>query len=94
MVDENFYTAHKFIFLIALAYCFDGIRKLFQGYLIHLGKTKIFSLIIVFSACINIILNYVLLKRIRWVSGFLKCLHGKNRRGMCVINLCRFDATI
>lgn len=64
MVDKKFYAAGEFIFLIAMAYCFDGILKLFSGYLIYSGRIKLFSSIIVISAGINIVLNYILLKRI------------------------------
>lgn len=69
MVDKKFYTAGQFIFLIAMAYCFDGIRKLFSGYLIYEGKTKMFSSIIAFSAGVNVVLNYALLKRIGLIGA-------------------------
>jgi len=64
MVDNKFYAAGKFIFLIAMAYCFDGILKLFSGYLIYSGRIKLFSSIIAISAGVNIVLNYILLRRI------------------------------
>jgi len=64
MVDKKFYAAGKFIFLIAMAYCFDGILKLFSGYLIYSGRIKLFSSIIAISVGVNIVLNYVLLKKI------------------------------
>jgi len=64
MVDEKFYAAGKFIFLIAMAYCFDGIRKLFAGYLIYSGRIRLYSFIILLSAGVNVVLNYILLKRI------------------------------
>jgi len=64
MVDKKFYAADKFIFLIVIAYCFNGIQKLFNGYLIYSGRIKLYSYIVSFSAGVNIILNYILLKRI------------------------------
>lgn len=62
MVDKKFYSASQFILLISIAYCFDGIWKMFIGYLIHHGKTKIYSNIVLFVAILNVILNYYLIK--------------------------------
>ena len=64
MVDKNFVPAGQFIFLISMAYCFDGIWKMFIGYLIHKGRTKTYSYIILVSAIVNIVLNYMLLQKI------------------------------
>lgn len=63
MVDERFFAASKFIFLISMGYCFGGIWKMFTGYLIHKGMTKIYSGIVFISAAVNITLNYILLKK-------------------------------
>lgn len=64
MVDKKFYDAGKFIFLIAMAYCFEGIVALFNGYLIYRGKIRLYSFILAISAGVNVALNYILLKRI------------------------------
>lgn len=69
LVDEKFYEAGKYIFLISMAYCFDGIRKLFSGYIIYIGKTNVYTLIIIISAIVNIFLNYILLKRIGLIGA-------------------------
>lgn len=63
MVDPKFYSASKFIFLISIAYFFDGIWKMFIGYLVHAGKTKTYSNIVIVSAVVNVVLNYIFLKR-------------------------------
>lgn len=69
MVDRKFYAASQFILLISMAYCFDGIWKSFIGYLIYHDKTRVYSKIVLISAIINIVLNYVLLKRIGLIGS-------------------------
>jgi len=69
MVDKRFFGAGQFIFLISLAYFFDGVWKMFVGYLIYKGKTKTHAYIVLFSAAINIILNYILLKQIGLIGA-------------------------
>jgi len=69
MVDRKFYAAGKFIFLISMAYCFDGIAKLFIGYLVYEGRTTIYTFIVAFSAGINVIVNYILLNRIGLIGA-------------------------
>lgn len=64
MVDPKFYGASAFILIISVAYAFDGIWKLFLGYLVHENKTNYYTYIIVMSAVVNVVLNYVLLKKI------------------------------
>jgi O-antigen/teichoic acid export membrane protein len=69
MVDKKFFAAGQFIFLISMAYCFDGIWKMFIGYLIHKGRTKTYSYIILISAIVNIVLNYILLQKIGLIGA-------------------------
>jgi O-antigen/teichoic acid export membrane protein len=69
MVDRKFYAAGEFIFLISMAYCFDGIAKLFTGYIIYEGRTKMYTFIIALSAGVNVILNYILLNRIGLIGA-------------------------
>jgi len=64
MVDPKFYAAAGFILLISIAYCFDGIWKLFLGYLVHNNRTQYYTYIIVASAVLNVVLNYILLHKI------------------------------
>jgi O-antigen/teichoic acid export membrane protein len=61
MVDERFFGAAQFIFLISIAYCFDGIWKMFLGYIIFLGRMKTYSTITIVAAIIQIILNYIMI---------------------------------
>lgn len=69
MIDKRFFAAGQFIFLISMAYCFDGIWKMFIGYLIHKGKTRTYSFIVFISASVNIVLTYILLKRIGLIGA-------------------------
>lgn len=69
MVDESYHKADVFIFLIGIGYFFDGIWKVFIGYLVHLNKAKVYSYIIGCSAVVNIILNYILLPRIGLIGA-------------------------
>jgi Na+-driven multidrug efflux pump len=62
MVDNKFYGAGKFILIISMAYCLSGIWKMFVGYLIAAGKTKLYSYVTFIAAFMNILLNYILLK--------------------------------
>lgn len=64
LVDEKFHSAGDYIFLISMAYCFQGIWIIFNEYLIFNEKTAIYSYIVVVSGAINISLNYILLKKI------------------------------
>lgn len=61
MVDERFFGASQFIFLISAAYCFDGIWKMFLGYIIFLGRMKTYSAITLFTAMIQITLSYLMI---------------------------------
>ena len=69
MVDETYYKADRFIFLISMSYFFDGIWKVFIVYLVHLNKVNIYSFIVGLSAIINILLNYVLLPKIGLIGA-------------------------
>ena len=69
MVDSAFFSAGQFIFLISMAYCFDGIWKMFTGYLIYKGQTRTYSFIMLISAVVNILLNYILLQKIGLIGA-------------------------
>ena len=69
MVAKNFYESSQFIFLISMAYFFDGVWKTFIGYLIYQGKTKTYSNIVLIAAIINVGLNYILLKQVGLIGS-------------------------
>lgn len=68
-VDKKFYAAGNFVFLISLGYCLYGIWKIFIGYLIYKEKIKTYSGIVVVVAVGNILLNYILLKKIGLIGS-------------------------
>jgi len=61
-VTKNFYFAYKYVFWIALGYAFHGMYLLVSNYIFYVKKTYILSWVTFFSAGINIILNYFLIK--------------------------------
>jgi O-antigen/teichoic acid export membrane protein len=63
VVDKRYHAAGQFILLISLAYCFDGIWKMFIGYLINAGKTRIYSAIVALVAVGNAGATYFFLNR-------------------------------
>ena len=64
MVDDRYIGASKFIALLCMAYYFDGVWKLFTGYLVHNRKTNYYSYIVAVSAIVNILLSYYLITKI------------------------------
>jgi len=60
MVDKRFYGASNYIFLLSLAYCADGIWKLFLGYLLHHDKATTYALILCVASVIDVGLNFAL----------------------------------
>jgi len=61
-VGESFYSAYKYVFWIALAYAFCGMYFMVVNYIFYVKKTHILAWITFFTAGINIILNYFLIK--------------------------------
>jgi O-antigen/teichoic acid export membrane protein len=69
MVVPKFYAASQFIFLVTMAYFCDGVWKLFLGYLTHRDRTRLYSSIVFAAAITNVVLNYVLLKKIGLIGA-------------------------
>lgn len=57
MVDEKYASGADFIPVLALAYTFEGCRKVLCGYLYVSAKTGLLSVITVFAAVVNVLLN-------------------------------------
>ena len=64
MVAPEYYAASQFIFIVSMAYFFDGVWKLFLGYLTHENKTRMYSYIVFAAAVINVALSYILLIKV------------------------------
>jgi O-antigen/teichoic acid export membrane protein len=60
-IGESFSGSIKYVFLISLGFAFNGMYKMVVNYFFYLKKTKFIALITVFTAIINILLNYFLI---------------------------------
>jgi O-antigen/teichoic acid export membrane protein len=63
MVPKRYYGAGGYILLLSLAYCADGICKLFLGYLLHNNRATAYSAILCSSAVIDVGLCYLFVVR-------------------------------
>ena len=61
-VSENFYSAYKYVFWIALGYAFNGMYNMVVNYIFYVKKTYILAWVTFSSAGMNIILNYFFIK--------------------------------
>ena len=60
---QGYFTAYKYVVFIAFSYVFYGIYRVVCFGIDIAKKTKIRAVIVVMSACINLILNYILIPR-------------------------------
>lgn len=63
MVSKRYFGAGAYILLLSLAYCADGIWKMFLGYLLHHDRSTVYAVILCASATIDITLCYTLVMR-------------------------------
>lgn len=61
-VDKSFYSAYKYVPWIALGYAANGMYFMVAHYIFYVKKTYVLAWITFFCACVNIILNYFLIK--------------------------------
>lgn len=61
-VGQKFAGSHVFVFWIALGYAFSGMYKMVGNYIFYAQKTYILAWVTFFSALLNIVLNYFLIK--------------------------------
>jgi O-antigen/teichoic acid export membrane protein len=61
-VGKSFVEAGQYVFWIALGYAFNGMYKMVGGYLLYEKKTFYLSLATFFTALINIIVSYFLIR--------------------------------
>lgn len=62
-LDERFHSAGQFIIWISLGYAFNGMYKLAAGYIFYKEKTHILAGITFFTATVNVLSSYLLIKR-------------------------------
>jgi O-antigen/teichoic acid export membrane protein len=58
VVHDSFLGASDYIFWVSMGCAAQGIYKIFFPYLVHINKTSFLAVSTVFSACLNLILNY------------------------------------
>lgn len=63
LVGNEFNESGKFVIWIALGYAFNGMYLMVTNYIFYVQKTVYLMIITVVSAIINIILNYILIKK-------------------------------
>lgn len=61
MIDPKFQDALRYIPLLAIALTFEGLRKILSGFYTFYGKVKTIASFTIFTAILNIILNYFLI---------------------------------
>jgi len=63
IANESYYFSFEIVVFVALAYLFDGLWKIFLSYLVNLNLTKHYSIILIFSSIVNLVLNYFLINK-------------------------------
>ncbi len=63
MIDEKFNDALLYIPLLVIGYSFEGLRKPVSEFLNHIDRVKLNAVITIIATIINIVLNYILIKK-------------------------------
>lgn len=61
-IDLRYLEAVKYVFWVALGYCFWGGYMLFSGFIFYYKRNHILGWLSIFNVVINLILNYILIK--------------------------------
>ena len=62
-IGDNFSEGMNVVIWVLLGYGFNGMYKMAVNYLFYLKKTKIIAFSTIIVGCINLVLNYFLIKR-------------------------------
>jgi O-antigen/teichoic acid export membrane protein len=62
-IDPQYGDGVKYVFWVALGYCFWGGYILFAGYIFYLKKTKILGWLAIFNVITNLLFNYFFIKQ-------------------------------
>lgn len=62
-IGEQFQSGLSYVWLITLGFGINGMYKMVVNYLFYLQKTYIISIMTIFTAGLNILLNYFLIKK-------------------------------
>ncbi|MGI8892281.1 MAG: lipopolysaccharide biosynthesis protein [Bacteroidia bacterium] len=63
LINPLYHDGIKYVFWIALGYCFWGGYMLFSGFIFYLKKSKILGWLAIFNVITNLFFNYVLIKQ-------------------------------
>lgn len=61
-IDHRYINGVKYVFWVALGYCFWGAYMLFSGIIFYLKKSNILGWLSIFNVATNLILNYYFIK--------------------------------
>ncbi|MBY6033618.1 oligosaccharide flippase family protein [Marinobacter daepoensis] len=61
-VDKRFHAAGDLIFWVALAYCVQGVYKMFFPYFILVKKTRQVSVVLMISAAVGLVAGFVFIR--------------------------------
>ena len=61
-IAHNYYEGTRYVFWVALGYCFWGGYMLFSGFIFFFKKNKILGWLAVFNIVTNLLFNYVFIK--------------------------------
>jgi len=70
LIFEMSYYPNSLLFpLLCLAFFFDGVWKLFTGYFLHKDKIKFYASLGFAMACLNLMLNLVLIPKMGYLGA-------------------------
>lgn len=73
--DET-YSPNVLLFpILCFAFLFDGLWKLFAGYFLHTDHIKFYSLLGIGVACLNLVLNFMLIPRMGYLGAAYSSLY-------------------
>ena len=61
-IAKNYYEGVRYVFWIALGYCFWGGYMLFSGFIFFFKKNKVLAWLAIFNVVTNVLFNYVFIK--------------------------------
>jgi len=62
LIARNYYEGTRYVFWVALGYCFWGGYMLFSGFIFFFKKNKILGWLAVFNVATNLLFNYFFIK--------------------------------
>jgi O-antigen/teichoic acid export membrane protein len=63
LINPLYHEGIKYVFWIALGYCFWGGYMLFSGFILYLKRSRILGWLAIFNVITNLFFNYILIKQ-------------------------------